>query len=221
LSLRQILADAAKGVFPPPDGGVTVVAQPSPRDAGVLNLTAHAVVFADADPEWIRALLPPGDFSAPLNPPFLTALCERLGRQVNNIDLLTLAPALPGPPPSALGLALEPTKDRTHPRITRALHHRDDVRAWTVPGGTLLIGRGVVGRWEAAVEVDPQARGAGLGRRLALAARHLVPDGEPLWAQIAPGNAASVRALLAAGYVPMGAETLLVPVRGGGAGPDG
>jgi GNAT superfamily N-acetyltransferase len=90
-----------------------------------------------------------------------------------------------------------------------------------VPGGTLLIGRGVVGRWEAAVEVDPQARGAGLGRRLALAARHLVPDGEPLWAQIAPGNAASVRALLAAGYVPMGAETLLVPVRGGGAGPDG
>lgn len=98
MSLRQILADAAKGVFPPPDGGVTVVAQPSPRDAGVLNLTAHAVVFADADPEWIRALLPPGDFSAPLNPPFLTALCERLGRQVNNIDLLTLAPALPGPP---------------------------------------------------------------------------------------------------------------------------
>ena len=33
-------------------------------------------------------------------------------------------------------------------------------RAWTVPGGTVLIGRGAAGRWEAAVEVDP---GAGAG----------------------------------------------------------
>ncbi|NUR85978.1 MAG: GNAT family N-acetyltransferase, partial [Nonomuraea sp.] len=32
----------------------------------------------------------------------------------------------------------------------------------------------------------------------------------PLWAQVAPGNAASVRAFLAAGYVPIGAEALLV-----------
>ncbi|MBX6357860.1 MAG: GNAT family N-acetyltransferase, partial [Micromonosporaceae bacterium] len=59
-------------------------------------------------------------------------------------------------------------------------------------------------------EVDEQARGAGLGRRLAAAARHLVPDGRPAWAQIAPGNAASVRAFLAAGYRPVGAEALLV-----------
>jgi RimJ/RimL family protein N-acetyltransferase len=83
-----------------------------------------------------------------------------------------------------------------------------------VPGGTVLTGRGVAGRWEVAVEVDPGARGAGLGRRLARAARHLVPEGETLWAQIAPGNAASVRALLAAGYSPVGAEALLVPLGG-------
>ncbi|MDX6311806.1 MAG: hypothetical protein QOF44_1270 [Streptomyces sp.] len=214
MTLERILADAAKGVFPPADGGVTVVPQPSPRDAGVLSFTAHAVVFADADPEWIRGLLPPGDLAAPLNPPFLTALSERLGRQVNNIDLLTLASSLPGPPPQDLGLELDPTEDRSHPRIVRALQHRDDVRAWTVPGGTVLTGRGVAGRWEVAVEVDPGARGAGLGRRLARAARHLVPEGETLWAQIAPGNAASVRALLAAGYTPMGAEALLVPLGG-------
>jgi hypothetical protein len=35
--------------------------------------------------------------------------------------------------------------------------------------------------------------------------RSLVP------AQVAPGNAASVRAFLAAGYRPVGAEVLLVP----------
>jgi GNAT superfamily N-acetyltransferase len=232
-SLRDILADAARGVFPPADGAVTFVAQPSARDAGVIAFTAHTVVFADtahtatapspptaADPTdparpagdpadpcaALRALLPPGDLSAPLNPPFLTALCAATGRAVNNIDLLTLATALPGPPP----LSLTETTDRRHPRIVRALRHRDDVRAWSVPGGTVLIGRGVAGRWETAVEVDPAARGRGLGRLLARAARHLVPDAEPLWAQIAPGNAASVRALLAAGFTPVGAEALLV-----------
>ncbi len=41
------------------------------------------------------------------------------------------------------------------------------------------------------------------------AARHLVPGGAPLWAQITPGNAASVRAFLAAGYRPAGSEVLL------------
>ena len=61
-------------------------------------------------------------------------------------------------------------------------------------------------------EVDPGYRGRGLGRGLAAAARHLVPGGAPLWAQIAPGNAASVRAFLAAGYVLVGAEALLLAV---------
>jgi hypothetical protein len=50
----------------------------------------------------------------------------------------------------------------------------------------------------------------GLSRKLAIAARHLVPDGAPLWAQIAPANAASVRAFVAAGFTPVGAGALLV-----------
>ena len=60
-----------------------------------------------------------------------------------------------------------------------------------------------------AIEVDPDQRGRGVGTRLAMAARHLVPGGAPLWAQIAPANAASVRAFLAAGFRPVGAEALL------------
>jgi L-amino acid N-acyltransferase YncA len=71
----------------------------------------------------------------------------------------------------------------------------------------------VAGRWEAAIEVDPQCRGNGLGSRLASAARHLVPDRAPVWAQIAPGNAASVRAFIRAGFRPIGAEALLTPAR--------
>jgi len=63
------------------------------------------------------------------------------------------------------------------------------------------------------VEVDPGRRCRGLGRALAAAARHLVPGGAPVWAQIAPANATSVRAFLAAGFKPVGAEAHLV--RGG------
>jgi RimJ/RimL family protein N-acetyltransferase len=95
--------------------------------------------------------------------------------------------------------------------VARALQYRDDVRAWQADGGVVLIGRGVAGRWEVAVEIDPARRGQGLGRELAAAARHLLPGDGPLWAQVAPGNAASVRAFLAAGYLPVCFEILLMP----------
>ena len=93
--------------------------------------------------------------------------------------------------------------------MARAERYRVDVRAYQVPGGLLVLGRGLAGRWEVAVEVDPAYRGRGLGRRLAAAAPGLVPPGEPLWAQVAPANVASVRAFLAAGYRVVGAEVLL------------
>ena len=79
----------------------------------------------------------------------------------------------------------------------------------------MLLGQGVAGRWETAIEVDADRRERGLGRALARAARHLVPEGEPLWAQVAPANAASVRAFLAAGFTPVGAEVLLAGARAG------
>jgi hypothetical protein len=44
-----------------------------------------------------------------------------------------------------------------------------------------------------------------------MAAADSVPDGEPLWAQVAPANTASVRAFLAAGYRPVCAEVLFGP----------
>ena len=240
--LAELLDRAAGGEFPPTDGAVEILAQPAARDAGVIALTAFSVVFADTEPGWIAAQLPPDDLAAPLSASFLHALGQRLDRQVGSIDVLTCAEPLPGapqpelklveidpagpglaqpgPPPDELtaggrtpsGLtptALTPTG--LHTRIARAVRYRDDVRAWQAAGGVIAIGRGVAGRWETAIEVDPRFRSAGLGRRLASAARHLVPDGAPVWAQIAPGNAASVRAFLWAGFRPIGAEVLLFP----------
>jgi GNAT superfamily N-acetyltransferase len=213
-ALTAILDSAANGEFPPADGRITILNQPSDRDAGVIAFTAHSIVITDADPDWVRTRLPPGDLSAPLSPSFLHALAEHTGREAHQADMVACADALPGPP----AIDLKADADPAHPRIARAVHYRDDVRAWTTGDGVVLLGRGVGGRWEVAVEVDPAARGLGAGRSLALAARHLVPAGAPLWAQIAPGNAASVRAFLAAGFRPIGAEALLVRVRESGDG---
>jgi RimJ/RimL family protein N-acetyltransferase len=74
--------------------------------------------------------------------------------------------------------------------------------------GVLIVGRGLVGRCEVACEVEPAARGSGLGRRLVDAALDIVDDGEPVWAQVAPANAPSLRVALGAGFRAVGAEIL-------------
>jgi GNAT superfamily N-acetyltransferase len=208
-AVARILAAAAGDEFPPADGGVTIVPQPSRRDAGVLAFTAHAVIFTDEDPGWVRAALaaaPSDRLAAAMNPAFLAALLARTGRVMNTIDLLTVAPALPGAP----DLKLREIQDPGHPRVVRSVQYRDGVRVWATDGGLLVLGRGVGGRWEAAIEVDGAARGRGLGPALARAARHLAP-GPVIWAQQAPGNARSVRAFQKAGYRPVGSEALLLP----------
>ncbi|MFE0508524.1 GNAT family N-acetyltransferase [Streptomyces sp. NPDC058964] len=208
-TLRDILDAAARGVFPPGDGGTTVVPQHAHRDAGVIAFTAHSVVFTDEDPEWVRETLRAAAdgcdaLAATLNARFLAALLERTGRTTDTVDALAVGSPLPGRPP----LALTQTAGAGHPRAVRARAHRDDVRLWEADGGVVILGRGVAGRLEVAVEVDEGVRHRGLGRLLATAARHLAD--EPVWAQVSPGNARSLRAFQAAGYVPVGAEALLL-----------
>ncbi|MEU6549329.1 GNAT family N-acetyltransferase [Streptomyces sp. NPDC046915] len=208
-TLAGILDAAAQGRFPPPDGGTTVVPQAGHRDAGVLAFTAHSVVFTDEEPRWVYDTLAALDcdaLAATMNPRFLAAFLDRTGRSTDTVDLLTVASALPGEPP----LELHELTDPEHPRVAGSRKRRDDVRVWAARGGVVVLGRGVAGRWETAVEVDEDVRHRGLGRALATAARHLVPDGRPVWSQQAAGNARSVRAFQAAGYRPVGAEALLI-----------
>jgi hypothetical protein len=209
-SLAEILDAAAAGRFPPPDGETIVVPQASPRDAGVVAFTAHSVVFTDEDPAWVRKALSntgADALAASMSPRFLAAFLDRTGRSADTIDLLTVASALPGDPP----VELRRIDDQDLPRVRRARRHRDDVRLWSTDGGLLVLGRGVAGRWEVALEVDERAGHRGLGRALATAARHLVPDGEPVWSQQATGNTRSIRVFQAAGYRPVAAEFLTVP----------
>jgi hypothetical protein len=210
-TLADILRGIEAGAFPAPDLSVTVVPAPGPRESCVIGLTAHIVVAADVDPAWVADQLPPGDLSAPLNPPFLMALCDKTGRRVNAIDAMLLAPALAGAEREQALVGLAEITDREHPRVRRAQRYRDQVRAYVDgDGGMVLTGLGLAGRRECAVEVPDHRRGAGAGRRLARAARALVPAGTHLWAQVTPGNAASFRAFLAAGFQPVGSEALLV-----------
>jgi hypothetical protein len=174
----------------------------------VVSFPGHVVVAAAVDRPWVDSWMGTGDdLSAPLSPRFLGGLEAWLGMTAGSLDAVLLAPPAAGVP----AVPLSPILDSDHPRVVRARRYRDDVRVWTCGPAVLVLGRGLAGRWEAAVEVAEDARNEGLGRSLAAAARHLVPEGRPVWAQVAPGNAASLRAFLAAGYAPVGAEVLFMP----------
>jgi GNAT superfamily N-acetyltransferase len=205
VELGQVLAAAAAGRPPAPDGRVTVVPRAAGgAKAGVVAFTAHHVVAADVDPDWVHSVLPPGSLSAPLAARFLTALGDRVGAEPGAYDSVLVAP------PAAVPLAgLTEVAGADSARLRRAERYRVDVRAWTVPGAILIVGRGLAGRWEVSLEVDPAFRGRGLGRALVAAAPDLLPPGATLWAQVSPGNVASLRMFLAAGYRPVAAEVLL------------
>jgi GNAT superfamily N-acetyltransferase len=205
--LLRLLHQAADGRPPPPDGSVRVLPPPpGPVDA-VLAFTAHHLVVADVDPGEVAARLPDGDLSAPMGAAFLTWLGGRVGSRPGSLDVVLAAEGLGGKPP--LELLPLPDPDR-HSRAAAARRHRAGVAVWTDPdgAGVLILGRGLAGRRELAFEVAPERRNRGLGRLLVAAARHLTPPGEPLFAQVAPGNAASLRAVEAAGFRPLGAEVL-------------
>ena len=205
--LLRLLEDAAGGVPPPPDGVVEVWPGPAGPVDAVLAFTAHHVVAAGVDPDLVASRLPVGDLGAPMSAGFLGWLGERLGSHPGSLDVVLAAPGLGGEPP----LVLRPVEDPArHPRAARAQRYRRDLRVWADAdgAGVLVVGRGLAGRREVSFEVEPSRRNRGLGRLLVAAARHLIPAGEPLFAQVSPGNAASLRVVEAAGFRPIGAEVL-------------
>lgn len=205
-TLRIFLEGVARGYPPTPDGKVLPEPRPPGPVSDVLGFAARHHVLADVDPRWVSAQLPWGDLTAPLSPAFLHALAGQIKAVPGCLDVVLAATSLPGAPP----LALVEVDGADHARARRAERYRTDVRTWTTRGGMLVIGRGLADRWEAAFEVEPKARGRGLGRALAGAARHLVPQGSPLFMQVSPGNVPSMRAVIAAGFNPIGAEVLFL-----------
>ena len=204
--LAVMLLAAAYGEHPPPDGFVEVLPSPGgPADA-IVDFTAHLVVAADVPADDVLNALPSGELSAWTHPSFQLWLAQRLRTRPGSRDLVMAAP-----PSEDADLELIPRDDLSdHDRVRRAARYRRDLKVFTDGEdlGVLVIGRGLAGRLECAFEVEPAARHRGLGRRLALAARTFVPERDAIFAQVAPGNVASVRALLSAGFRPIGGEVL-------------
>ncbi len=204
--LRVLLDDAAAGRFPAADGRVEVVPSPGGRADALVGFTGHFVLAADISPEEFAAHVPPGDLSVPMSPAALVWLEARLGSRSTTLDVLLGATGTGGGAPRGC--------TRSTGTTTRASRRRRGIAATCAcssphdDAAVLVLGRGVCDRWDFGFEVAPEARGRGLGRRVVRAVRDLVPAGEPVFAQVAPGNVASLKAVAAAGFVPIGAEVL-------------
>ena len=98
-----------------------------------------------------------------------------------------------------------------HPRVGYAKMRRRHVQVYADERGLVTLGRGITDRWEISVEVDPSNRAAGNARALINEALTHIPSDQWCYAEVSPGNAASLRAFLAAGWIPIGAEIIIMP----------
>jgi GNAT superfamily N-acetyltransferase len=107
-----------------------------------------------------------------------------------------------------------------HPRVRLARGQRQGVEVYGDERGLVTLSNGLAGRRELSIEVASEEQGRGHGRALLGDALGLVLAGEPVFAAVAAGNARSLRAFLALGFVAVGCEVLLRPRRGASGEPD-
>ncbi|GBD85851.1 hypothetical protein BMS3Abin02_02272 [bacterium BMS3Abin02] len=202
--LLAVLQNAAAGRFPPVDGAVDVLPRWRSLEA-VIAFTGHAFVATALEADAIRAAGADG-YGGAHDARFLTWLAGEDG-WIGCLDNLLVAPGLDAP-------ALPERSDLDdHPRVRLARNLRVDVHVYGDDRGLVIIGTGMAGRLDVSVEIPEHARSRGAGRSLITDARGLACEAGWLFASVSPGNAASLRAFLAAGFRPIGGEVLLRPAR--------
>jgi hypothetical protein len=195
-----VLVDATKGRFPAADGRVDVLPVPDGETPLVLALTGHAYVQADVGVEAVLAAGADG-FGGATSPAFLLWLAA--GGRIGSLDVVLWAPGTGG-------AAIRWTAGfDDHPRVVAARAIRRDVEVFGDDSGIVTLGCGLGGLWELGIALPAHLQGRGRGRRLIDAARTLRPAGEPVFACVAPGNAASLRAFLASGFTPIGSVVVV------------
>ncbi|WP_129669515.1 hypothetical protein [Phytoactinopolyspora endophytica] len=204
--LYKLLHEAADGRFPAADGQVRVV---PPLHDGLecsYAFTGHAIVATALPTVDFHGDRPDG-FGGSLAPGFLRRLAGP-GGWIGVIDATLVTRGRGGAPalPAQTGLD-------DNDRVRHARSIRSDVRVYGDERGFVTLGTGLAGRRELSIEVPPNGQGRGWGRSLLSDALTLVPDGEPAFAAVSPGNARSLRAFLAAGFTPIGSEVLIRPNR--------
>jgi hypothetical protein len=204
--LLRAFLEAADGRFPPVDGGVTQVDPPG-RVRGVIAFTGHTYVMARS-PIWPPDgvdVPPPDGYGGSHDPRYIAWLAGG-AEEIGVLDATLVARG------TGRGSAsLEPVDVHdTHHRVEHARSIRDDVRVYGDERGFVTVATGLVGRLEFGVEAESDGRGRGWGRSLVTDALGLVAEGRPVFAAVSPGNARSMRAFLAIGFVPIGSEQLWV-----------
>jgi hypothetical protein len=205
--LLALLLDAADRRFPPVDGAVAVAPALGRGLECATAFTGHAVVATGLADAAVQAQRPDG-FGGSMAPDFLRWVAGPRG-WIGSLDNVLAARGTGGP--SQLPQLDERADVEDTHRVRYARELRDDVRVYGDERGLVVLAAGVAGRRELSVEAAPQGHGRGWGRSLLLDALTLVPADEPVFAAVAPGNARSLRAFLATGFVPIASEVLIRP----------
>jgi hypothetical protein len=199
--LLPLLTAAADNSFPPVDGLVTVLPPLANGLECSVAFTGHAVVATSRPREDVLALGADG-FGGSMSPEVLRYLAGPTGF-VGVIDVMLVA--------RGTGRSTLPRRSDAddHPRVRYALGQRSNVEVYGDERGIVTLANGLAGRREFSIEATEHNRG--WGRQLIGEALGLIPDGEPVFAAVSPGNARSLRMFLGLGFVPIGSEVLIRP----------
>lgn len=199
--LLSIYLRAARGEFPPTDGQAVFLPSLQPEQAAVVSFTARAYIatsltrvdFADVQLD---------GYGAAIQPAFLARLAGPTGH-IFMTDMTLVG--------RGLGGGSLPFRDdlEDHIRVRYARTIRNNVCVHGDERGFITLSNGLAGRPEMSIELASGTENRGTGRALIAEALKLTPTGEPLFAAVSPGNARSVRAFLAMGFVPIGSEVII------------
>ena len=202
--LTDLFERLANDGYPARDGVVEVLDSPPGKSDAVVAFTEHLVVATAADPAEVRAQL--SRTPDPMSVEFLAWLAGQLDSTPSHTRVVLVAKG------TGEGSPILERRDDLSGFLKVAPHmvDREDLEVYSDQYGQsiLVMGSGLAGRRELAVQVVASQRRAGTGRRLVRSAIALTPSGVPLFAQVGAGNAASLRAIYNAGFRPVGAEVL-------------
>lgn len=202
--LLAVLEAAADGVFRAADGLVEVLPPDADGTRAIVEFTGHAFVLTTHSRT--NAIFDRVDaFGGATQPTFVLDVAGP-DAVIGSHDLVMVRRG--GANVSALPVS---ASHDDHPRVRRARHHRRDLRVFGDERGLVTVGHGLADRTELSVELVSAGHGAGVGRSLILGGLANVAPETWVFAQVAPGNAASVRAFLACGFAPIGSEILIGP----------
>lgn len=199
--LLDVLIRAARGDSAPVDGSVSLLPELPDGNRAIVAMTGHAFIAADLSAEHLDGIGLDG-FGGALAPAAVLWIADRGVIGVHDVILVA----------SGTGTELRTPATSMwddHDRVRHARHLRSDVVVYGDERGFVTVGSGLAGRPEMSIEIADSTTSVGLGRHLIQDARGAVPVDEHLFAAVAPGNARSLRAFLAAGFHPIGSEIII------------